>query len=444
MEKIYFVSLGCDKNLVDSEQMMALLSEKGYVFTDDISEAGCAVINTCCFIGDAKEESINTIIEVGSYKEKGSLKALVICGCLAQRYSEEIRSELPEVDAIVGTTAFDEIDRAIKEALEGKGADHLKDRDSYTYLEGRRSLSTGGHYAYLKIAEGCDKSCTYCIIPKVRGRYRSVPMDVLEKEARQLAEDGVSELILVAQEITVYGMDLEGRKLLPALLERLCAIEGIKWIRLLYCYPEEITDELIDVIKREPKICHYIDMPVQSGSDNVLKRMGRRCTSADIEAVVGKLREAVPDICIRTTFITGFPGESEEDHRASAEMIKKLRFDRLGVFTYSPEEGTPAFGMEPMIDEEVKLKRLDELMLLQQQVVFEKNAGLEGSLMDAFIEGRDVENDVYVARTYRDAPEVDGLIFIKSDREIMSGTIVRARVTGSGGYDLTGEIEEED
>lgn len=441
--KILFISLGCDKNLVDSEVMLGMLSEQGYSFTDDVEEADAAVVNTCCFINDAKEESINTLLELSERKKDGQLKVLIAAGCLAQRYHDEIQKEIPEVDAIIGTTATDTIIRTLEAVLLGKAENHIEDINKLPVGGKKRVVTTGGYYDYLKIAEGCNKHCTYCIIPKVRGNFRSVPMEELIKEAKELAEGGVRELILVAQETTLYGIDLYGEKSLPRLLRELCRIEGLKWIRLLYCYPEEITDELIRVIKEEPKICHYLDIPVQSGSDAVLKRMGRRTDSGQIRDMVAKLRKEIPDICIRTTLITGFPDESQEDHEDTMAFVNELEFDRLGVFTYSQEEDTPAANMPGQIDEEVKLTRQAEIMELQQEIAFEAAENMIGRRLEAMIEGKIAEEDAYVARTYKDAPGVDGYLFIATQRQLMSGDFVNVVITGSNEYDLIGEIEDE-
>ena len=442
--KILFVSLGCDKNLVDSEHMSGLLSKAGYEFTDDETQADIIIINSCCFIKDAKEESIETIFEMARYKEEGQCKALVLAGCLAQRYHEEIKTEIPEVDICIGTTAIDSIVSALDDYFkEHKKKEYLKDIDFLAAANAPRNLSTMGSYAYLKIAEGCDKHCTYCIIPKVRGEYRSVPMELLLDEARQLADKGIKELILVAQETTLYGMDLYGEKKLPELLDRLCEIEGLIWIRIMYCYPEEITQDLIDVMKRQPKICHYLDIPIQSGSDRILKLMGRKTDTAQIEALVDHLREEIPDICIRTTFITGFPTETEEDFTETMEFINRMEFDRLGAFTYSPEEGTPAADMDGQMKEEIKLRRQQEMMELQQEIAFEAAENMKGRELTVMIEGKLAEEDVYVARTYKDAPSVDGYLFVNTDWSLMSGDFVRVRVTGANEYDLIGEIIEE-
>ena len=440
---ILFVSLGCDKNLVDSEVMLGMLKERGYTFTDDQTQADAAVVNTCCFINDAKEESIQTILELAELKKTGQLKALVVAGCLAQRYQEEIQKEIEEVDAIIGTTALEKVVETLDEVLAGKGENHLEALDKAPLGGKERVLTTGGYFSYLKIAEGCNKHCTYCIIPKVRGEYRSVPMELLLDEARQLAGKGIKELILVAQETTLYGMDLYGEKKLPELLDRLCEIEGLIWIRIMYCYPEEITQELIDVMKRQSKICHYLDIPIQSGSDRILKLMGRRTDTAQIEALVDHLREEIPDICIRTTFITGFPTETEEDFTETMEFINRMEFDRLGAFTYSPEEGTPAAGMDGQVEEEIKLRRQQEMMELQQEIAFEAAENMKGRELTVMIEGKLAEEDVYVARTYKDAPSVDGYLFVNTDWSLMSGDFVRVRVTGANEYDLIGEIIEE-
>ena len=443
--KILFVSLGCDKNLVDSEMMLGMLAKDGFTFTNEESEADIIVVNTCCFIHDAKEESVNTLLEMAELKKGGKLKVLVAAGCLAQRYQSEIREEIPEVDVIIGTTAIDQIVEAVREVLTGEetGLKHIEDIDRAPVFGKKRMVTTGGHYAYLKIAEGCDKRCTYCIIPKLRGNFRSVPMEALVEEARDLVEQGVKELILVAQETTVYGQDLYGKKSLPELLDRLNEIPGLYWIRILYCYPEEITDELIQVIKEEEKICHYLDMPIQHCSDSMLKRMGRRTSKADLEAIVRKLRSEIPDIALRTTLITGFPGETEENQRELYEFVKTMRFDRLGVFTYSPEEGTPAARMEDQIEEAVKEARRDEIMELQQQIAFEKAEEMDGEVLKVMIEGKLPEDNIFVGRTYKDAPNVDGFIFVSAERELMSGDMIKAYVTEAQEYDLIGEMIEE-
>lgn len=441
--KILFVSLGCDKNLVDTEMMLGLLREKGYEFTDDEADADIVVVNTCCFIGDAKEESINTLLEMSQLRREGKIQALLATGCLAQRYREEIQKEIPEVDAILGTMAIEEIAEAVEEVLAGRGRNHYRDLNSPPALCRNRVVTTGGHFAYLKIAEGCNKRCTYCIIPKVRGDYRSVPMEELVAQAEQLAQDGVKELILVAQETTLYGVDLYGRKSLPELLHRLAAIEDIRWIRILYCYPEEITDELIETIALEPKVCHYLDIPIQHAADNVLRRMGRRTNEEELRGQIKKIRERIPDICLRTTLISGFPGETQEDYEELYRFVNEMEFDRLGVFPYSQEEDTVAAEMPDQIEEEVKEARRDELMELQQAIAFEKADTMVGSVLDVMIEGKVADEDVYVARTYRDAPGVDGYLFLNTTAQLMTGDFVKALVTGSNEYDLIGEVYHE-
>ncbi len=438
--KILFVSLGCDKNLVDSERMLGLLEGRGYEFTDDESEADIAVVNTCCFINDAKEESIHTLLQLGDLRSAGKLKALIAAGCLAQRYQEEIQREIPEVDAVLGTTAIDSIVSAVEEVLAGRGQNHYNDLNARPLAGGKRIVTTGGHFAYLKIAEGCDKCCTYCIIPRVRGKYRSVPMEELLAEAEELAEAGVKELILVAQETTLYGADLYGEKRLPRLLHELAQINGIRWIRILYCYPEEITDELIDAIASEPKVCHYLDIPIQHASDPVLKRMGRRTNEEELRAGIGRLRERIPDICLRTTLISGFPGETQEDHEKLYRFVNEMEFDRLGVFTYSQEEGTPAAEMDGQIEESVKEERRQELMELQQAIAFERAEDMVGRVLTVMVEGKVADEETYVARTYRDAPNVDGYLFINTSANLMTGDFAKVLVTGSNEYDLMGEL----
>lgn len=441
--KIFFVSLGCDKNLVDSEKMLALLAKEGFEMTQDEAEADVIVVNTCCFIHDAKEESIETIIEMAQYKEEGNCKALVIAGCLAERYHTEIESEIPEVDGIVGTTAIEKIVPVVKEALENGKSICLSDLNKLPKGLTERVLSNGGFTSYLKIAEGCNKHCTYCIIPKLRGNYRSVPMEELIEEANALAEKGITELILVAQETTVYGVDLYGEKKLPELLEKLCKIPELQMIRVLYCYPEEITKELAQVMADNTKICNYIDMPIQHCSDVVLKRMGRRTNKEELIQCVNMLRSEVPDIAIRTTLITGFPGETEAQHEELIEFVKEMKFDRLGVFTYSQEEGTPAADYDDQVEEEVKARRQDELMSVQRDVVFKKNEDMVGKKIRAVVDGYLPEEEVYVARTYMDAPGVDGCIFFEASYEIVSGTQVILAVTDASGYDLIGVLQEE-
>ena len=441
--KILFISLGCDKNLVDTEKMIGLLSERGYEFTDDETQAQAVIVNTCCFIGDAKEESINTLLEMAELKKNGQLKAIIASGCLAQRYKEEIQKEIPEVDALIGTMSVPAIADTLDSVVKGKPQNTFYELSTKPYSGGKRILTTGGHYAYLKIAEGCDKNCTYCIIPKVRGGYRSIPMEELIEEAKKLAEEGVKELILVAQETTLYGKDLYGRKSLPELLKKLCEIPGLYWIRILYCYPEEITDELIETIKNEKKICNYLDIPIQHASDDVLRRMGRWTNEEHLRTVIGKLRESIPDIALRTTLISGFPGETQEDFEELYRFVNEMEFDRLGVFTYSAEEDTVAADMPDQIPEEVKAARRDELMQLQQAIAFEKNEDMPGKIMTVMVEGKVADEDVYVTRTYRDAPGVDGYLFLKTTARLVSGDFVKVIVTDVNEYDLIGEIYNE-
>lgn len=444
---ILFISLGCDKNLVDSEVMLGILAKDGHQMVDDETMADVIIINTCCFIHDAKEESIQNILEMAELKKTGRLKALIVTGCLAQRYKEEIIQEIPEVDAVLGTTSYEEIAHVIDGVLSDSPMERgdvrltMKDVDYLPVTDTHRMVTTGGHFAYLKIAEGCDKHCTYCIIPKLRGSYRSHSMDYLIKQAESLAAQGVKELNIVAQETTVYGTDLyNGQKMLPELLKRLCRIEGLSWIRVLYCYPEEINEELIQVIKEEPKICHYLDLPIQHGSDAVLKRMGRRTTQAELRSIIGRLREEIPDIALRTTLIAGFPGETEADHQEVLQFVKDMRFDRLGVFTYSEEEGTPAAQMPDQIDEAVKETRRDALMMAQQAIAFDKSEEMVGKTVDVLIEGRLPEEDVYIGRTYRDAPDVDGYVFVHAEEDMISGDIVKVKITDAQDYDLVGDV----
>ena len=443
IRKILFVSLGCDKNLVDSEMMLGMLAQSGYEFTDDERGADIVIVNTCCFIGDAKEESINTILEMAELKKSGDIEMLIVAGCLDERYREEIQTEIPEVDAVLGTAAIDEVVKILEEVSLGTKVNHYKSLAEAPLTGVKRVVTTGGHYAYLKIAEGCDKHCTYCIIPKVRGNYRSVPMEHLIREAQELADQGVRELILVAQETTIYGQDLYGHKALSGLLRELCKIDGIYWIRILYCYPEEIDDELIQTMRDEKKICHYLDLPIQHASDRILQRMGRKTDRRHLEDVIEKLRREIPDICIRTTLITGFPGETQDDHEQLLDFVDQTEFDRLGVFTYSQEEDTPAAVMPDQIPEEVKQDRQAQLMELQQDIAFEAAEGMAGLVVTAMIEGKIADENVYVARTYKDAPNVDGFLFVNTERELMTGDFVRVRITASYEYDLIGELEDE-
>ena len=446
--KILFVSLGCDKNLVDSEEMLGALRERGYQFTDDETEADAAIVNTCCFIMDAQKESIEQILALAERRTEGTLKALIVTGCMAQRYKDEVLGEIPEVDAVIGTTSEGRIADILDKILQkggpaGSGGYLLVDsEDKRTGTTAERVVTTGGYYSYLKIAEGCDKCCTYCVIPSIRGRYRSVPMEQLLEQARLLVSKskGIRELILVAQETTLYGTDLYGHKALPELLRKLADIPGIEWIRLMYCYPEEITKEIAEAMRDIPQVLHYIDMPIQHASDEILRRMGRHTNRQELTEKIAMLREMMPDICLRTTLITGFPGEKEEDHRALLDFVREMRFDRLGVFTYSKEDGTPAAKMSPQIPARVKKKRQKELMLLQQEIAFEAAQEMEGCVLDALVEGQLVGEHVYLARTYKDAPGIDGALFIETQRELMTGDLVKVKVTGSREYDLIGGL----
>lgn len=438
--KVLFISLGCDKNLVDSEFMIGALNNGGLQLTDDENEADIIIINTCCFINDAKEESINTILEMAEYKKSGSCKSLIVTGCLAQRYKDEIFKEIPEVDAILGTNSYDAILDAVKETLDNRKYQSLNTLEGLPKLDTKRMVTTGGHYAYLKISEGCNKNCSYCVIPSIRGRYRSVPIEELVTQAKELVSNGVKELILVAQETTLYGIDIYKEKSLHKLLDELNKIDGLFWIRIMYCYPEEIYDELIKAIKRNKKVCHYLDMPIQHCNDEILKRMGRKTDKADIERIVTNLRNQIPDITLRTTLICGFPGETQQMHEELMQFINDMEFDRLGAFTYSPEEGTKAASFPDQIDDDIKEDWQDEVMELQEEVIFDKNETLTGTQMYAFIEGKVADENAYVGRTYRDAPNVDGYIFINTEQELMSGDIVKVRITGAYEYDLIGEI----
>lgn len=439
--KLLFISLGCDKNLVDSEYMIGMLTSHGVELTDDEAEADIIIVNSCCFIGDAKEESINTILEMAEQKKTGRCKSLIVTGCLTQRYQEEVKKEIPEVDAILGTNSYDSIWEAVEETLRDRFYENFNTLTGLPKLDTKRTVTTGGHYAYLKIAEGCNKNCTYCVIPSVRGRYRSVPMEELVASAKELAAGGVKELILVAQETTLYGTDLYGRKRLHELLDRLNEISGLFWIRIMYCYPEEIYEELIEAILRNKKVCHYLDMPIQHCNNTILQRMGRKTNKEELIRQIRHLRERIPDITLRTTLICGFPGETEAMHEELMQFVNDMEFDRLGAFTYSAEEGTPAAVMPDQIDEEQKADWQSDVMELQAEVIFDKNETLKGSRFYAFIEGKVAdENHTYVGRTFRDAPNVDGYIFVNTDEELMTGDIVRVQVTGAYEYDLIGTI----
>ena len=441
--RVLFIALGCDKNLVDAEVMLGLLATGGYEMTDHEEEAEIIVVNTCCFIQEAKEESIEQILEMATLKKEGNLKCLIVTGCMAQRYKKEIIQEIPEVDAVVGTTSYDKILDVIHQTLAGKHTLLVQDADLNPVTSTKRLLTTGGHFAYLKIAEGCDKHCTYCIIPKIRGNFRSFPMENLIEEAKDLAGRGVKELIIIAQETTLYGVDLYGEKRLPQLLEELCKISSFYWIRVMYCYPEEITKDLLQVIAKESKICNYLDIPIQHCNDEVLKRMGRRTTKEDLTQIIGQIRKVIPDICLRTTLITGFPGESKEQHQELIEFVEEMRFDRLGVFTYSQEEDTPAATLDNQLPQEVKEKRRNEIMEAQQKVAFETGENLIGQEMLVMVEGEVADEKAYVGRTFRDAPNVDGFIFVNTDTTLMSGDFINVTVTGALEYDLIGGLTDE-
>lgn len=446
---ILMVSLGCDKNLCDSEAMLGLLAKHNYNITNDEQEADAVIVNTCSFIKDAMEESVNTVLEMAKLKQQ-NLKYLIVTGCMAQRFKDEIFAEIPEIDACLGTSSFDKILDVIEELKTRDGMEDAEEISVYddidrlaTITESNKVITSGTFMGYLKIAEGCDKFCTYCVIPHIRGHYRSVPMEQLIKEAQYMASQGIEELVLVAQETTCYGKDLYGEKRLHVLVRELAKIDGIKWIRLMYCYPEEIYDELIDCFRDEPKLLHYIDMPIQHSEDAILKRMGRRTDRASIEAVIGKLREAAPDIAIRTSLIAGFPGETQEEHEALMAFLDEQELDRVGVFTYSREDGTPAAAFENQIDEETATQWRNEIMELQQEISLDKNETFVGKIMQVIVEGYSSDDDVYVGRTYRDAPGVDGLVFVNCDYELMSGQIVDVRIDEVGPYDMIGGILDE-
>lgn len=444
-KKVAFTSLGCDKNRVDSEVMLGILQKNGYTAVADEAEADIIVVNSCCFIKDALEESIETILEMAQYKdpEVGNCKGLIVAGCLGQRFEKEFFDELPEVDAIVGTTAYESIAEVADEILAGK--EQVKQLESIDLAmqdeNGKlRVLSTAPYFAYLKISEGCDNHCTYCVIPKMRGKHRSRKMESLIEEATMLAQQGVKEIVIVAQDTSIYGRDLYGKPMLHELLKQLNAIEGIAWIRLLYCYPETLTEETIEAMAACEKVCHYIDMPIQHGNDAVLKRMGRKSSQAMIREKVAKLRAAMPDIAIRTTLIVGFPGESEEEFADLMQFVQEMRFERLGVFSYSREEGTAAARMENQIDDERKEERRDIIMDLQKSIAASLCEAEVGKEMEVLIEGKLPEEAIFCGRTRRDAPDIDGLVFVSSEEELYSGDFVTVRIREAGDYDLMGDV----
>ena len=442
--KISFVSLGCDKNLIDSEIMLGLIDEEGYEITYDDSEADIIIINSCGFIMDANQEAIDKVLEMADYKKEGKCRALIVTGCMAQRYKDEIFESLPEVDAVVGTGDFENIGAVIKRLLEGEkqvelvtDKEHLLNPDN-SY---KRIITTTGGFSYLKIAEGCDNHCTYCTIPSLRGHYRSRTIESLVKEANILADKGVRELILIAQDTSLYGQDLYGRKALPELLRELSKIEDIKWLRILYCYPENITDELIEEMASNEKVLHYLDMPIQHSENRILKLMGRRSTREGLISIIEKMRSKMPDMCIRTTLITGFPTETEEEFKAQCDFIKEVGFDRLGVFTYSQEEGTPAARMDGQIDEEVKAERKDYILQLQRSISASICEKYVGKTLEVIVEGKidGEEENIYCGRSYRDCYEIDGFVFFKSDEELLAGDFYNIKITEAGDYDLIGE-----
>ena len=430
-------TLGCDKNLVDAEEMMSILYENGHEFTDDPTQAEIIIVNTCCFIEDAKKESIDAIIEAGEYKSGGCLKSVIATGCMAQRYAKEIEEKLPEVDAIVGIGGREALINAINSASD-KNVFVKTDNDMKSIHAGERILSGGTHSAHLRIADGCDKYCTYCIIPHIRGRFRSIPEDELIASAKSLCEKGVRELILVAQETTLYGTDIYGEKRLPKLLKKLCEIDDLRWIRIMYAYPEEIDEELIDTIASENKICNYIDMPIQHINDDVLKAMNRKTTGADIRRKIDLIKKKIPDIALRTTLLTGFPGETDEMFEELKAFVAEEHFARLGVFPYSKEEGTLAAKMKNQVPKRTREKRAKELMLIQRSSNRSFGKSKINTDLDVMIEGYIPEDNIYVGRTYADAPEIDGLVFVDSKRELMSGDFIKAHINNSSEYDLWG------
>lgn len=444
-KKIAFTSLGCDKNRVDSEVMLGILQKNGYTAVAEEAEADIIVVNTCSFIKDALEESIETVLEMAQYKDPqvGNCKGLIVAGCLGQRFEAEFFEELPEVDAIVGTTAYEAIAKVADEVLAGKT--HMKRLESIDLPmqeeNGKlRVLSTAPYFAYLKISEGCDNHCTYCVIPKMRGKHRSRTIESLVEEAEILARQGVKELVLVAQDTSIYGRDLYGKPMLHQLLRQLNGIAGIQWIRLLYVYPETLTDETISAMAECEKVCHYIDMPIQHGNDAVLKRMGRQSNQALIRERVAKLREAMPDIAIRTTLIVGFPQESEEEFADLMQFVQDMQFDRLGVFSYSQEEGTAAARMEGQIDEDVKEERRACIMDLQRSIAASLCEAEVGKELEVLIEGKLPEEAVFCGRTRRDAPDIDGLVFVSSEEELYSGDLVTVKIREASDYDLIGDV----
>lgn len=439
MNKACIISLGCPKNQVDSEIMLCCLSKNSFEIVGDIEQADVVIVNTCGFINDAKKEAIDTILYVSDLKQQGIIKAVVVAGCLAQRYQQQVMDEIPEVDAVIGIGEDNNIAEVCRRVLEGESV--LEFPSKYCLdIDADRILSTPSHWAYLKIAEGCSNCCTYCAIPKIRGKFRSRRMENIIEEAKSLAENGVKELIVVAQDTTKYGIDLYGELKLASLLKELCKIDGIEWIRMLYCYPESITDELIDVMAENEKICNYIDMPLQHAHEAVLKKMNRTGSEESLTALIEKIRAKIPDVVIRTTFITGFPGETEEHFEVLSRFVDNIRFDRLGCFAYSPEEDTVAARMDGQLDEEVKAHRSEIIMQQQYEIFDSKQQSRIGRTMKVIVDGFDEENMFYVGRTYMDAPEIDSIVIISSEEELYAGQLVDAVVVGVDDCDLVCEV----
>ncbi len=438
--KIGMISLGCPKNQVDAEHMLALMDAEGWEIVDYVDGCDAVIVNTCGFIDDAKKEAIENILDMVELKKEGVISKIIVTGCLAQRYKDEIVKEIPEVDAVIGIGANGDIIKTVEEVMSGVDTIENYPPQCDLPLEGQRILTTPHYWAYLKIGEGCSNRCTYCTIPSIRGNMRSRSMENVIDEAEQLAESGVKELILIAQDTTSYGLDLYGELKLPELLNELCKIDSIEWIRLLYCYPDRITDELIETMKKQEKVVNYIDLPLQHADDKILKAMNRRGDQALIRNVISKLREEIPDVVIRTTFIVGFPGEGEEEFETLAEFVNEIEFDRLGVFTFSPQEGTPAFDMEDQVDEDIKTRRGEVIMQDQYSIMEEKNNEKIGKTYRVVVEDYDGYSDSYTGRTYMDAPEIDGLVKFTSHKDLDIGDFVDVEIFDVEDYDLIGEV----
>ena len=438
MYKIGMISLGCPKNQVDAERMLAQLDKNGFEIADCYDGVDAVIINTCGFIDAAKQEAIENILEMAQLKEEGLVKKIIVTGCLAQRYKEEILAEIPETDAIIGIGANGNIADIAKKVIEGEKIFEMPSNTELP-LVGERLLTTPEHWAYLKIADGCSNRCTYCAIPSIRGDFRSVKFETLIEEAKALADAGTKELILIAQDTTSYGIDLYGKLRLPELLDALCEIDGIEWIRMLYCYPDKITDELIETMARQPKVLHYIDLPLQHADDGMLRAMNRRGDSAHIRSVIAKIRDAMPDAVIRTTFIVGFPGEGEKEFENLAEFVNEIEFDRLGCFSFSPQEGTPAYDFENQIEEDVKLRRGEIIMQDQLEIVTVKNHERIGKTYRVIVEDYDGYSDSYSGRTYMDAPEIDGVISFTTNNHYEVGEFADVEIIGMNDYDLIGK-----